>query len=206
MTRAFSIRILASVAILGIAALTACATPAAPGGKPPAGIAAPGEVLGQGTVLQIGEALPQFCLGPIAESYPPQCSGPDVVGWDWAGLQGSETSGDVTWGGYAVQGTWDGTVFTVTAPPMWLALYDPIHFVDPKLQPENAGATSEDRLREIQDELFRNDGLQPLTSSIENGYLFVTFLYDDGDIQRHLDDLYSGDVVEVRSAFRDVSN
>lgn len=195
-----AVGILAAVALLG-----ACSTPARPGAQPPAGIPAPGEVLGQGTVIQIGDSAPQFCLGPVAESYPPQCSGPAIAGWDWRGLQGVETSGDVTWGGYAVQGTWDGTRFTVTSPPMWLALYDPIRIVDPQREPENAGMTTQRRLLAIQDELATAGEVQPLMSWIENGYLFATYVYDDGDIQRHLDATYGADVVLVRPALRDVN-
>ncbi len=192
------------VAIVSVASLGACATPVAPGGAPPPGVAAIGEVLGQGTVLQISDAAPQFCLGPVAESSPPQCSGPEIVGWDWDGLQGVETSGNVTWGGYAVQGTWDGTRFTVTSQPMWLALYDPVGIVDPKLKPENAGKTSDQILLTIQEKLNSQGALRPLMSWIENGYLVATYLYDDGDIQRHVDDTYGADVVLVRPALRDV--
>ncbi|HMM81948.1 MAG TPA: hypothetical protein PJ998_02120 [Terrimesophilobacter sp.] len=192
--------IVAAAALLG-----ACSTPARPGAQPPEGIPAPGEVLGQGTVIQIGDSAPQFCLGPVAESYPPQCSGPEIAGWDWSGVQGAETSDGVTWGGYAVQGTWDGTHFTVTSPPMWLALYDPIRIVDPRREPENAGTSPEQRLLAIQNELATVGALRPLTSWIENGYLFATYVYDDGDIQRHLDTAYGADVVQVRPALRDAN-
>lgn len=197
-------------AVLLVATLSACASPVAPGGAPPSGIAADGEVIGQGTVLQLADAAPQFCLGAIAESYPPQCSGPEVVGWDWEAIQGSELSGDVTWGSYAVQGTWDGTRFTVTAPPILLALYDPIRIDDPQRDPANAGTTSEQKLRTIQDELsagpLRTNSLQPLMTWIENGYLFVTYIYDDGDIQRYLENKYGADVVLVRPALRVIGN
>ncbi len=210
MTRALNHRMLLPFAALLVATLAACASPVAPGGAPPSGIAADGEVLGQGTVLQIGDAAPQFCLGAMADSYPPQCTGPEIVGWDWADVQGSEASGDVTWGSYAVQGTWDGTRFTVTAPPILLALYDPIRVVDPKRDPANPGTTSEQKLHTIQDELsaipLGTNSLQPLMTWIENGYLFVTYIYDDGDIQRYLENKYGADVVLVRPALRLIGN
>ena len=66
------------------------------------GIAAAGEVLGQGTVLQIEGQTPQLCLGAVAESYPPQCGGPEILEWDWDAVDLEETASDVTWGTYAV--------------------------------------------------------------------------------------------------------
>ncbi|SEB57599.1 hypothetical protein SAMN04489844_0574 [Nocardioides exalbidus] len=73
------------------------------------------------TVLDSGSG-PELCLGAVAESYPPQCGGPALEGFDFGDV-GAETAGDVTWGQYAVTGTYDGTTFTVTdAIPA--ALYD----------------------------------------------------------------------------------
>ncbi len=83
-----------------------------------------------GTVMDIGGDV-ELCLGPVAESYPPQCSGIPIANWSWDGVEGSESSGDVTWGAYAVQGTYDGDQYTVSAPPIMLALYDPMAFPDP---------------------------------------------------------------------------
>lgn len=59
---------------------------------------------------------PQLCLGGVAESYPPQCGGPDVVGWDWDTVEGSESASGTTWGSYTVIGTYDGERFTLTEP------------------------------------------------------------------------------------------
>ena len=70
-----------------------------------------GEVLAVGTILDhAGEV--ELCLGPVAESYPPQCDGLPMADWTWEGVDGFETSGDVTWGAYAVRGTYDGAAFT----------------------------------------------------------------------------------------------
>ena len=171
---------------------------------PETAIAAPGEVRGQGTVLQIADAAPQFCLGAVAESYPPQCSGPELIGWDWTAVDGEETAGDVTFGAYAVSGTWDGSALTVTGAIM-LALYDPMPFVDPQLDPANAGDTDPAELERIQAELTGDDSpLVPLMTSIENGYLFVTVLYDDGSIQAWADATYLPDAVAIRPALRDI--
>lgn len=166
-------------------------------------IPAPGPVAGQGTVLQKKGEDPQFCMGPIAESYPPQCSGVALAGWDWDAVDGEESSGDVTWGAYAITGTWDGTTLTATDSIM-LALYDPMPFTDPLLDPENTGDTDQATLDEIQNGLDK----LPFTfyeAHSENGYLFVTVTYDDGRIQDYMDATYLPDAVAVRSALKDVS-
>lgn len=206
MTRATSFRWFLAVAILAGSTLTACANPVVPPEATPAGIAADGKVLGQGTVLQIGDAPPQFCLGAVKESSPPHCSGPEIRGWEWVGVQGGETSGDTTWGQYAVQGTWDGAQLTVTDPPMWLPLFDPLPTVDPQRDPANAGATSKPHLVALQTALTRDTALRPLRLEVENGYLFVTVIYDDGGLQRYLDAAYGKDVVLVRNALRPVGS
>lgn len=82
------------------------------------------------TVLDPGTG-PELCLGAVAESYPPQCGGPAVEGFEWGDV-GFEQAGGVTWGSYALIGTFDGTTFTVTdATPA--ALYDPM------AQPQDEG-------------------------------------------------------------------
>ena len=75
------------------------------------------------TVLDPGTG-PQLCLGAIAESYPPQCSGLPLKDFDFGDVGAEEASG-VTWGSYAVTGTFDGTTFTATESTP-AALYDPI--------------------------------------------------------------------------------
>lgn len=82
----------------------------------PTGVpAAEGEVATRGlvTVLDAGDG-PQLCLGGVAESFPPQCSGPELVGWTWAELQGWQRESGVRWGEFAVTGTWDGERLSVT--------------------------------------------------------------------------------------------
>ena len=201
-----------AAATASLVLLAACATgPAgepsgAPDGAPlelPAdNIAAPGPVGGQGTVIQTGDTPPQFCLGPVMESYPPQCSGPELVGWDWDAVEGEESSGDVTFGAYAVFGTWDGVRLTVTSAIM-LALYDPMPTVDPLLDPTNAGDASEADLTRIQDELTATAPFDILSMWQENGYLFVQVVYDDGSIQAWVDATYLPDTVAIRGALRD---
>ena len=178
------------------------APPAVPASNP----AAPGEVLGQGTVLQTDGEAAMFCLGAVAESYPPQCSGPEILGWDWDAVEGAESASGVSWGSYAVQGTWDGTALTVTQPPIMLALYDPMPVVDPFTDPDNAGTSSDDELTALQEQVHNDEFVEALSSWPENGYLFVSVIYDDGSVQRYLDEQHGKDVVQVRSALRDLES
>ncbi len=198
-----------AAATASLVLLAACATgpgdapnPTGPGAAPAEVIAAPGPVVGQGTVIQTGDAPPQLCLGAVMESYPPQCSGPELVGWDWDAVDGEETSGDVTFGTFAVFGGWDGVELTVTGG-ISLALYDPMPFIDPLLDPENAGDSTEADLTRIQDGLTASAPFEILMAWQENGYLFVQVVYDDGSIQAWADETYLPDTVAIRSALRD---
>lgn len=192
-----------------IAALAGCG--GAPGAAPDAdrtarlGALAPalpdGEVLGQGTVIdQGGEA--KLCLGGVAESYPPQCAGLPLVGWTWDGVDGAETSGDVTWGVYVVQGTYDARALAVTQPPIQLALYDTIPTVDPTGGRPGAGA--EDDLLALQDQLPERLGADYLSSAPMNGWLWIDVVWDDGTWQGAADAEFGADTVVVRSALRPV--
>lgn len=199
-----------AAATASIVLLVGCATgpgdssvPSEPAVLPADVIAAPGGVVGQGTVIQPGDTPPQLCLGAVMESYPPQCSGPELVGWDWDTVDGEETSGDVTFGAFAVWGDWDGVELTVT-DAITLALYDPMPFVDPLVDPANAGDTPEAEVTRIQDALSASAPFEILMMWQENGYLFVQVVYDDGSIQDWADATYLPDTVAIRGALRDV--
>lgn len=187
--------------------VTACATSTA--GDAPAGSslgstspASPeGEVVAQGTVLDEG-GKPELCLGAVAESYPPQCSGIPIDGWTWDGVEGAESSGDVTWGAYAVQGTYDGDTFTVTQPPIMLALYDAMPGEDPT--GGEPGAGDEQTLLRIQEQLPGLLGPSYLSSYPQDGRLWVDVVWDDGTWQNAADHDYGADVVLIRSALRPV--
>jgi hypothetical protein len=191
--------------------LTACATPPATSG---AADAPPGHSLGslwpgppdgevgvQGTVMDVAGDV-QLCLGAVADSYPPQCSGIPITNWSWDAVDGSETSGNVTWGAYTVQGMYDGRKFTITQPPIMLALYDPMAPADPT--GGKAGAGDEATLLQIQDSLPDLLGDAYLSSSPENGRLLVDVVWDDGTWQDAANDDYGSDVVLIRSAMRPV--
>ncbi|SIT74226.1 hypothetical protein SAMN05880545_1322 [Microbacterium sp. RU33B] len=207
--------ILALCAAAGLA-LSACATPpsSAPLPDPPASDAAPGdslgslrpappegEVMAQGTVMDVAGDV-ELCLGAIRESFPPQCDGIPLAGWSWNGVDGSETSGDVRWGAYALQGEYDGEAFTVTQPPIMLALYDPMPIPS---EPQEPGVTDEDVLLAIQQELPDRLGGSILTSMAQEGRLVVDVVWDDGTWQKAADEDYGQDVVVIRSALRPVN-
>jgi hypothetical protein len=202
-SRPFSSRahVAALLVLVGLAgALAGCATTDDSTGAGPA--LPTGEVLGQGTVLDDGDGI-ELCLGPIMESYPPQCGGIPVIGWDWATVDGSETEGDVTWGAYAVTGTYDGVSFTVTQPPIMLALYDPMPLPDPT--GGVAGSTSDEELLQIQDEVSDPSDPNLLGSYPMDGYLFVETVWDDGHYQSLYDEQYGEGVVIVTTQLHAVS-
>ena len=196
--------LLAATAVL----LSACATtggssPGTPSAGMPLGAVAPappeGDVIGLGTVMDVAGEV-ELCLGPIAESYPPQCSGIPVAGWSWDGVEGSDASGDVRWGAYAVQGVYDGTSFTVTQQPILLALYDPMVPDDPF--GGGPGTADEATLLAIQEELPERLGTDYFSSWPQDGRLRVEVLWDDGTWQRAADAEFGTGVVVIEPALR----
>lgn len=194
--------IAATAVFVGLVAV-ACASADPASTPPPAALGAitpvppEGEVAATGTVLDAAGDV-QLCLGPVAESYPPQCTGLPLEGWSWDGVEGAESSGDVTWGAYAVRGTYDGTSFTVTQPPIQLALYDPIRPEDPT--GGKPGAGDEATLADIQEELPERLGDAYLSSSPQDGWLWVDVVWDDGSWQDAANAEYGDDTVIIRSA------
>lgn len=162
-----------------------------------------GEVVGTGTVMDIDGSV-ELCMGAVAESYPPQCSGVPLEGWTWDGIDDSQASGLTRWGTYAVTGTYDGTVFTVSRAPIPLALHDPMAPVDPT--GGEPGAASETELQTIQEELPARFGetATSIDSYTANGRLWVHVVWDDGTLQRAADADFGEDVVIIRSALRAV--
>ena len=203
--------LLAAAVLSGMIGLAACS--AAPGSSPAptssgqpawdAGDVTPpeGRVIGTGMVLDAAGDV-ELCLGAVAESYPPQCSGVPVDGWTWDGVDGNDTSGDATWGMYAAYGTYDGHRYTITDPPIMLALYDSVAPVDPANGVE--GTTSAADLARVQDELSTTLGTDALSVWTERGYVWVQVVWDDGSLQDAVDDAYGDDVVLVTSALREI--
>ncbi len=160
-----------------------------------------GRVIGVGTVLDVAGDV-QLCLGAVAESYPPQCDGVPVDDWTWEGVDGSETSGDTTWGAYAVYATYDGERLTNTAPPIMLALYDTVAPEDPTGGVD--GTTDEAELVRVQDDISARLGAEALAVSTDRGYVWLQVVWDDGTIQDAANADYGDDVVVVTSALREI--
>jgi hypothetical protein len=194
--------IVATFAVVMLA-VASCATgnredptgPAALGVVTP--VAPAGEVAAAGTVLDSAGDV-ELCLGAIAESYPPQCSGIPVEGWSWEGVDGSESVDATTWGAYAVRGTYDGETFTVTQPPILLALYDPIAREDPT--GGKPGVGDEATLATLQDEMPERLGDAYLGATVQDGRLWVDVIWDDGSWQDAADAQFGADIVLIRSA------
>jgi hypothetical protein len=201
---------------LRIAAVTVAALALAgcAGGPPPGAPASPslgavtpvppdGEVTAVGMVMDVAGQR-ELCLGgPVMESYPPQCSGIPLEEWTWDGVEGAESSGDVTWGSYAVQGTFDGETFTVTQPPVMLALFDPMVAEDPT--GGKPGAGDEETLARLQEELPDRLGDAHLVSLPRDGRLWVSVVWDDGTWQEAADREFGADLVVISSAIREVT-
>ena len=160
-----------------------------------------GRVIGVGTVLDVAGDV-ELCLGAIMESYPPQCSGVPLDGWSWDGVEGSESSGETTWGAYAVYATYDGERLTNTDPPIMLALFDPIPPEDPTDGVD--GTTPTDEFARIQDDITARLGGEALAVSTDRGYVQLSVTWDDGAIQEAADAEYGDGVVIVSSALREI--
>jgi len=158
-----------------------------------------GRVIGVGTVLDVGGDV-QLCLGAVAESYPPQCTGIPLDDWTWEGVDGNESSGDTTWGAYAVYATYDGERLTNTDPPIMLALFDPVVPEDPTGGVD--GTTADDELTRIQDDITARLGPAALVVDTDRGYVWVQVVWDDGTLQDAVDAEYGEDVVFVTSSLR----
>jgi hypothetical protein len=91
------------------------------------------EVIGAATVLEDRDHGPQLCLGGVLDSYPPQCGGPDLIGWDWDAVSGSEEASGVRWGEYVVIGAYDPAAdsLTLTRPAVHADDYDGTEFDQP---------------------------------------------------------------------------
>lgn len=187
-------------------ALTACSGggPTAAGGLVAAPLTPPpGEVVGTGTVLDI-DGSAQFCLGPVAESAPPQCAGIPLEDWSWEGVEGFAEAGDARWGAYALQGTFDGQSFIVTAPPILLALYDPMMREDPTGGVPGTGSAQELETAAGQLPAALGDAL--LSTVIQDGYVWANVVWDDGTLQDAADAEHGAGVVIITSALLPVTS
>ncbi len=157
-----------------------------------------GDVIATGTVIDADGAA-QLCLGMVMESHPPQCAGVPLGGWTWNDVEPDDEAGTTRWGVYGFTGAYDGSSVRPTTTPIPLALFDTIE--RPVSTPGTPGSTSETALADIQEKI--SDLLDPhvlLTSGVENGYLIVDVVWDDGTLQSAADADFGEDVVVIRSA------
>ena len=91
---------------------------------------------------------------------------------------------------------------TTTDTPILLALFDPVRPVDPTGGVE--GASSDDELARVQDDLSTSFGGDALSVWSDSGYVWLQVPWDDGTIQAAADAAYGDDVVLVNSAMREV--
>ncbi len=193
-------RALGAIAVVAfVVALTACAAPAGPGGAPderePLVMAEPDptqEVWALVNVIDDGSGA-QLC--PIVlESYPPQCGNAiPVDGWSWDGLP-LEQEAEVRWGFYAVYGTYDGERLTVTQPAEFGGAIDVMR--PPSTGPLTAAETAR-VAREIREDLPGD-----YSSGEGDGLVVLDVIWDDGTLQRQLDERYGEGAVFVSSVLR----
>lgn len=69
-------------------------------------------------VIEAPSQPPMIALG-LDESYPPGGGDIPLAGWNWDDVPDETTVAGTTWGGpWEITGTWDGSTFTVTRPPI----------------------------------------------------------------------------------------
>lgn len=154
-----------------------------------------GEVTVAGAVLDDGDG-PELCAA-LLESYPPQGGGPSIEGWDWDAVPHDEASG-VRWTeSVELQGTFDGTTFTMTEAPVSPSSDVPAPTMPP-------GAADQAAIDAMLADLESHERPDVLSWSEGDGVVLLEVLYDDGSLQAGLDDLYGDDVVVVDSWMQDV--
>jgi hypothetical protein len=95
---------------------TPTASGAGPASTAPTPAPGPHRVRVTGTVIDSPEHGPQVCWA-VLTSWVPQCGkGIDLLGWDWAQVEGEESRQGTTFGDFEITGTWDGVRVTVTQP------------------------------------------------------------------------------------------
>lgn len=162
------------------------------------------ELVASCTVLQSPGHPPQLCLGPVAMSKPPQGGGPDVANWDWSTVSGKQTVAGTTWGEYTVVGTYTDGVFTLTRPPVPV----PAQRMEeaPDVVPWEVGPPptpsgySDAELERIARTI--HDMPEALIVGPANGYVELVVGYDDGTLQRELDERYGVGAVHVYSVMQ----
>lgn len=154
-------------------------------------------VIGIGTVLEADSGtsagIPMLCQ-IVLTSYPPQCGGPEVVGWDWDGVE-HESSNGVRWTtDLALRVTYDG-------PTGALTLVEVLDLAAISFQrPETpTGSVDEATMTAVQADFLAVDRPDVQGVGFGDGIVLVDAVYDDGSLQAGLDDIYGPGVVHVTS-------
>lgn len=176
---------------------TAPATSAAPSFATDALPAEPvptGAVTVRTVVVDAGDA-PELCPGPQFSIAPPfPCRGAPVAGLDWDAIDGEDALSGTRWATLDMQGTYDGTTFTLTATPELVDLSLPATGTPspfPTEPPTDAQLAVEASVR---DEL----GARAI-DVVTFGDVLVSVLYDDGSLQAYLDARHGDGVTQVMS-------
>jgi hypothetical protein len=163
------------------------------------------ELTGVALVLDEGNGADvQACLGFIQESLPPQCTGPVVYGWDWSTVDGEKTAAGVTFGEYAVTGTWDGTALTITQPATVAGAATQAQ-VTTEARGEGPDPASVARAFDDEDAPWHRNN-RVVFMEYGDGPLEVTVVFDDGAVQDASDAEYGKGVAVVSSALRPVDD
>ena len=190
-------RALGALAVVAlVVGLAACAAPSGPGGTPdqrePLVMAEPDPTQEVWALVNVIDNGSGAHLCPVVlESYPPQCgSAAPIDGWTWEGLP-HEQEGEVRWGFYAVYGTYDGERLTVTKPAEFGGAID---VMSPPTTGPLTAAETERVAREVREDLAGH-----YTSGEGVGHVFISVTWDDGSLQRQLDERYGEGAVFVSS-------
>lgn len=204
---------LLALLVLGAILLAGCATagPGGPGGSgstdaPPSGTSAPAErYAAAATVIQVGDAPAELCLGGVMESYPPQCGGPELVGLDWDQVPFAESASGTTWatGWFVI--SYDGTRATLletpsTQPPAGLEVPQPADPEFPALCEDPYRGGDEDALDADSPQFWT--AAEALTTAAQELPGFVTMYVSDGSSAYNV--IVTSDAEAAHAALREV--
>ncbi len=194
--------------------MTGCMTDTAgqdpSGSSPSADVASPDSTAGSDDVVALTTPYPitvlekdsrgdgpQLCVGGVAESFPPQCSGVDLLDWSWDDEAGAfQERAGVRWGEFMVTGDFSPADHTMRVTD--------VQTDGPEPSPRPPRCTDDceqptDELLAIASEITGEyDGVH--SSAVDGtGTVEVGVSYDDGSLQRALDEKYGAGLIRVES-------
>lgn len=140
---------------------------------------------------------PQLCVGGVAESLPPQCSGVDLLGWSWDDHAGDfDERAGVRWGEFMVTGDYSPGDDTLRVAAVETDGPDPTP--RPNLCTDDCEQPTDDLMDIARAIIREHDGVH--SSGVDGaGVVHVGVTYDDGSLQRSLDEEYGAGLVQVDS-------